>query len=74
MQTRVSKVVLPRGLRAPDAAHYIGLSKSKFLDLVHEGILPQPVYIGRCALWDRLDLDAAFENFEPKVADNPWDS
>lgn len=51
----------PRGLRAERAAAYIGMGKTKFLEGVDTGELPQPVIIHGIKVWDRLDLDAAFE-------------
>ena len=73
MRSQTGKVVLPRALRAPDAAHYIGLSKSKFLELVSAGRLPSPIRIDGCRVWDRYELDDAFETFEAKKTNNPWD-
>jgi predicted DNA-binding transcriptional regulator AlpA len=51
----------PRGLRAVAAAAYLGVSKSKFLELVQEQRLPAPIAIDAMRVWDRLELDAAFE-------------
>jgi predicted DNA-binding transcriptional regulator AlpA len=51
----------PRGLRAERAAAYLGMSKSKFLELVDNGRLPKPLLIDGMRVWDRLDLDAAFD-------------
>ncbi len=58
----------PRGMRADRAAAYLGMSTSSFLRLVGTS-LPNGVPIGGMIIWDRLDLDAAFENLknpEPK--------
>lgn len=65
----------PRGLRAPDAALYIGVGKSKFFELVESGRLPKPVRIDGCVVWDRFALDAAFDALNDKSAnaENPWD-
>lgn len=51
----------PRGMRADRAAAYLGISKSKLFDLVHRGKLPAPVHLDGAVVWDRLELDAAFE-------------
>jgi predicted DNA-binding transcriptional regulator AlpA len=51
----------PRGLRAERAAEYLGMSKTKFLELVASDRLPQPVSIDSMRVWDRFDLDAAFD-------------
>jgi predicted DNA-binding transcriptional regulator AlpA len=51
----------PRGLRAFDAAAYLGMSRSKFLELVQSGKLPKPIAIDAMRIWDRVDLDTAFD-------------
>ena len=51
----------PRGLRAARAAAYLGMSESSFLSLVAEGRMPKPKKLRGMAIWDRLELDAAFE-------------
>jgi predicted DNA-binding transcriptional regulator AlpA len=53
----------PRGMRADRAAAYLGLSTSKFLDLVKEGRMPKPVHIDGVTSWDRFELDAAYDEF-----------
>jgi excisionase family DNA binding protein len=53
----------PRGLRAEAAAEYLGMSRSKFLQLVDKGRLPRPKAIDGMSIWDRHELDAAFESF-----------
>jgi predicted DNA-binding transcriptional regulator AlpA len=54
----------PRGMRADRAAAYLGMSTSSFLRLVDAGLLPKGVPVGGMIIWDRLDLDAAFENLK----------
>lgn len=54
----------PRGLRAPRAAAYLGMSESSFLALVAEGRMPKPKKLKGMAIWDRLALDAAFETLQ----------
>ncbi|KWV59649.1 hypothetical protein AS156_30865 [Bradyrhizobium macuxiense] len=51
-------------MRAERAAAYLDLSKSTFLRLVEDGVMPQPIRIKGVVCWDRLDLDAAFEGFK----------
>jgi predicted DNA-binding transcriptional regulator AlpA len=51
----------PRAMRAERAAAYLSMSRSKFLQLVNDGVLPRPTHIGGVVLWDRLALDIAFE-------------
>ena len=57
----------PRGLRLPVAAAYLGIGQTKFLELVESGRLPAAVHIDGITVWDRVDLDLAFE--ELKAAD-----
>lgn len=58
----------PRGLRAERAAAYLGMSKTKFLELVDSGRMPKPIVIDGVVVWDRWKLDAAFDAIgdEPK--------
>lgn len=51
----------PRGMNADRAAAYCDLSKTKFLELVETGILPQARDLGGVARWDRKSLDAAWD-------------
>lgn len=65
----------PRGLRRPDAAHYVGVSSSKFDAWVAEGLMPKPKRQDGCVVWDRYALDRAFEQLPddgPEIA-NDWD-
>jgi predicted DNA-binding transcriptional regulator AlpA len=50
-----------RGLRADYAAAYIGMGKTKFLELVDRGTMPKAVVIDGIKVWDRLELDDAFD-------------
>jgi predicted DNA-binding transcriptional regulator AlpA len=54
----------PRAMRLEQAASYLSISTSSFLRLVDEGALPQATKKHSMALWDRLDLDAAFEDWK----------
>jgi len=64
----------PRGLRREQAARYVGVSMSKFDLLVKDGRMPRPREIDGCRVWDRLALDAAFDDLPDSAAANPWDS
>jgi predicted DNA-binding transcriptional regulator AlpA len=47
------------------AAAYVGFGTTKFLEMVNEGTMPKPIMIsGDNPRWDRLDLDAAFDNLK----------
>jgi predicted DNA-binding transcriptional regulator AlpA len=52
----------PRGLRHESAAAYIGVSITKFHELVADGRMPKPKHVDRCVIWDRYQLDAAFDD------------
>jgi predicted DNA-binding transcriptional regulator AlpA len=61
----------PRGMRAERASSYLGMSTASFLSLVAEGAMPRPRRIRGMNIWDRLQLDAAFENFQQEGDDAP---
>lgn len=60
----------PRGLGRVDAAAYIGIGPTKFDQLVDDGRMPRPRRADGRILWDRFELDAAFENL-PSDDDGP---
>jgi predicted DNA-binding transcriptional regulator AlpA len=51
----------PRGMRVDRAANYSGMSRTTFLELVRDGVMPKPMRIGGMTIWDRLALDAALD-------------
>jgi len=51
-----------RGMNRDVAADYIGISSSKFDELVHDGRMPAAKRIDRRKIWDRNQIDRAFEN------------
>jgi excisionase family DNA binding protein len=59
----------PRAMKAERAAAYLDVSRSKVLELVEDGRLPPPKIIDGIRVWDRLALDAAFNEF-PDRSDN----
>jgi predicted DNA-binding transcriptional regulator AlpA len=77
MADRVTTNYPPRALRVDDAAAYMGYSRSTFLRLVDERIMPAPVKTPdhNIATWDRLDLDAAFDDLKNGTgqAENSFD-
>src|ERR1700732_1817757 len=65
----------PRAMRAEQSADYLSMSRSMFLKLVDEGKMPKPLKVGTMAMWDRYDIDHAFEDLkrdkgEPKPGEN----
>lgn len=71
----------PRGLRRTEAAAYIGVSPSTFDKMVVEGVMPKPKRFGDRVIWDRHQIDEAFETLAggeddaapPPAPANPWD-
>jgi predicted DNA-binding transcriptional regulator AlpA len=63
MQPLPRKRIEPRGLSRVEAAHYLGISPSKFDELRKDGRIPPPRMIDGRKVWDVRDLDAAFEAF-----------
>ena len=68
-----------RGLSCNEAATYVGLGQSKFLELVAEKKMPAPVRVDRRVIWDIHELDAAFDALrdtrnEEEVAEDPGNS
>lgn len=63
-----------RGLRRVEAAVYVGISPTKFDEMVKDGRMPKPKKIDAAAVWDQRRLDLAFEALEEGEGDgNPWD-
>lgn len=50
-----------RGLSMTEAAVYVGISRSKFAELVAEGQMPRPFRLGRRLIWDKNKLDETFD-------------
>ena len=58
-------------MRANQAAAYLSMSRSSFLQLVAQGTMPKPTRIGGMVMWDRLALDLAFEELSEVGQGNP---
>lgn len=65
--------VAPRGLNRREASAYFGVSPALFDELVRDGRAPSPRMVNSRTIWDRLQLDAAFEALPVKGSSNPWD-
>jgi predicted DNA-binding transcriptional regulator AlpA len=61
---RVGDPYPPRAMRAEQAATYLGMSRASFLRLVEDGTMPPPIKVRSMTLWDRHDLDDAFEELK----------
>jgi predicted DNA-binding transcriptional regulator AlpA len=68
-----SRPVPFRGMNRTQAADYIGVSASKFDMMVKDGRMPKPIAIEGRKVWDKFDLDEAFEALKAEPSDNPWD-
>ncbi len=64
----------PRGLCRAAAASYVGVSPAKFDQLVSDGRMPAPRLIDRHKVWDKRELDAAFDALPGAEKPNPWDA
>ena len=62
---------LKRGFNRIEAASYIGISPTKFDQLVADGRMPKAIRIDGRKVWDIRELDPAFE--ELGSADMSWD-
>ena len=63
-----------RGLSRTEAAMYIGISASKFDELVADGRMPGPVKIDSRKVWDIRHLDLAFDALPSENrAPNSWE-
>ena len=57
----------------PEAARYIGLGTTKFKELVEKKRLPKPKTVGSRKIWDRWELDTAFDALNDDAAnDDTW--
>jgi len=69
--------LVPRGLSRVAAATYVGVSPSKFDELVQDRRMPQPRRIDARKVWDRFELDAAFDELPNQLSTlstiNDWD-
>ena len=75
--TKPARLLLsPRGLNRVTAAAYVGVSATTFDKLVLDGSMPSPIAIRSRKVWDRFELDAAFEYLVETSASterNEWD-
>jgi excisionase family DNA binding protein len=72
---RITQAYPPRAMRADQAAAYLAMSRSTFLQLVADGTMPKPTRIGGMVMWDRLALDLAFDELsEVEQRPNSFDT
>lgn len=70
-QVRVLVATPRRGLSRVEAAAYVGISPTKFDQLVTDGRLPKAKQIDGRKVWDVRELDPAFD--ELGSIDGSWD-
>jgi predicted DNA-binding transcriptional regulator AlpA len=63
----------PRGLSRVQAAEYIGVSPTKFDEMVKDQRMPKPKRIDSRTVWDRMQLDKAFAALPGDEDEHPWD-
>jgi len=56
-----------------EAARYIGVSITKFDEMVADGRMPRPKRIDGRVVWDRLRIEAAFTDLPEDKVRNPLD-
>ena len=65
-----------RGLSRTEAAIYVGVSTTKFDQMIVDGRMPKPRRIDARRIWDIRALDRAFDSLpggEDHIERNPWD-
>lgn len=63
----------PLGVSRDEAAAFVGVSVSKFDQMVNDGRMPPPKRIDGRKVWDVRRLTAAFDDLPDDDAPNPWD-
>ena len=72
--SRLPLSLTPRGLSRGQAAEYIGVGVTKFDEMVDDGRMPRPKRIDGRLVWDRVKLDAAFDELDDDIRPkNEWD-
>lgn len=70
------RAVPRRGLSRVEAAIYLGVSPGKFDELVNDRRMPAPRRIDRRKVWDRHEIDVAFDALpseNPNSQGSTWD-
>jgi predicted DNA-binding transcriptional regulator AlpA len=63
----------PRGLNRVKSAAYVGVSPALFDEMVRDGRMPPPKRINSRLVWDRKQLDEAFEALPDRENRSAWD-
>lgn len=67
------KTFPPRGLSREEAAWYIGVGVTLFDEMVADRRMPRPKRINSRIVWDRLALDAAFNDLPEDGRESVFD-
>jgi hypothetical protein len=62
-----------RGLSREEAAMYVGVSSSKFDQMVGDGRMPSALQIDGRKIWDLRKLDLAFDSLVGHDSPNSWE-
>ncbi len=74
MPSDLRRISAPRrGLHREEAAAYVGISSSKFDEMVNDGRMPKAKKIDCRKVWDIRALDLAFDDLPSEGDANPWD-
>jgi predicted DNA-binding transcriptional regulator AlpA len=63
--------------RRTEAAAALGVSANTFDTWVQNGLMPRPIHVGGCVLWDAAQLQVCWQMLaEGSAVDsaNPWDA
>jgi predicted DNA-binding transcriptional regulator AlpA len=63
----------PRGLSREEAARYVGVSTTKFDEMIADRRMPKPRQIDARTVWDRVELDIAFSDLPHQGRPNFFD-
>ena len=61
---------MKRGLNRKEAADYIGVGSTKFFELVKAKRMPVPRLLDKRVIWDKEELDEAFDRLPRQSNDN----
>lgn len=66
----------PRGLAREEAAFYVGVSPTKFDEMVKDARMPDPRAVDGRRVWCRIEIDEAFDALpragKTGAAEDPW--
>ncbi len=60
-------------MRREAAANWVGMSPTKFDEMVKDGRMPKPKRVDKCVVWDRYALDDAFEALPSDDGPTGWE-